>query len=162
MPSFLTCLKKYLREELAFCLSHNIRVIHSGNLAGLPSAVQAEINFIVEETAKDTGLTINMAINYGGKDEIIRAFHRAQEQGKAETLTVENFQEFLDAPHLPPVDLVIRTSGEQRFSNFLIWQSAYAELFFTPKHWPDFTEEDLEEAFTSFSKRKRRFGGYSQ
>lgn len=155
-------LKKYLKEELSFCMKNNIKVVHSGDMNSLPKEVQEEIKSICSETKENTGLVINMAINYGGQDEILRAFTRFNSQEDKGSLTIESFSSFLDVPFLPPVDLVIRTSGEQRFSNFLLWQSSYAELFFTQKNWPDFTGEDLEEAFKTYSYRNRRFGGYSQ
>lgn len=155
-------LKKYLKEELSFCMDYDIRVVHSGDILSLPIEVQEEIKSICYETKDNRGLVINMAINYGGQDEILRAFTRYESQGRKEPLTIENFSSYLDVPFLPPVDLVVRTSGEQRFSNFLLWQSSYSEFFFTKKNWPDFTGEDLEEAFNSYSHRNRRFGGYSQ
>lgn len=155
-------LKKYLKEELSFCMENNIRVVHSGDIDSLPIDVQKEIESICDKTKTNKGLVINMAINYGGQDEIIRAFKRYESQKDKVSLTVENFSSYLDTPFLPPVDLVIRTSGEQRFSNFLLWQSSYAEFFFTQKNWPEFSGDDLEEAFRAYSHRNRRFGGYSQ
>lgn len=157
-------LKRYLREELSFCLKNNIRIFHSGDLFSLPLSVKKEIEYICHETSEMTGLSINLAINYGGQDEIIRAFNRFLESSESEKLSSklrkQDFFRYLDLPMFPPVDLIIRTSGEQRLSNFLLWQSAYAELIFSPKYWPDWEEQDLNESILSYQSRSRRFGGY--
>ncbi len=158
--SFLMVLiKSYLKKEYQFYKDNSIRVVHSGDLSRLPADIQKEINTVMEQTSHFTGLTVNLLINYGGMDEIVRSANRfiAEHPGKA--VTQEIISSHLDHSDLPPVDLIIRTGGEKRISNFLIWQSAYAELYFSDKLWPDWSGSDLEEAIDSFNKRDRRYGG---
>jgi undecaprenyl diphosphate synthase len=125
----------------------------------LPRDIQKEIQTVMEQTANFTGLTVNLLINYGGQDEIIRAVNAHISQTPGEPIDPGLLENFLDNPGLPPVDLLIRTGGEKRISNFLIWQTAYAELYFSDKLWPDWSKKDLEIAIDSFSSRDRRFGG---
>jgi undecaprenyl diphosphate synthase len=138
-------------------------------MAGLPEDVRKELRETCEATADFTGMQVILALNYGGRDEIIRAFRRfalraVREQGMdAEkfpaSLTETEFRECLDNPDIPDPDLIIRTAGEFRISNFLLWEAAYTEYYISPKYWPDWTKADLEEAIESFRKRDRRFGG---
>jgi undecaprenyl diphosphate synthase len=153
-------LKSNLLKEWDFYRENHIRVVHSGDLARLPAEVQADIRQVQSDTAAFDGLTVNLAINYGGQDEILRAVRRWESDPKRETLTAEALERYLDQP-LPPVDLLIRTAGEQRLSNFLLWQSAYAEFHFSSKFWPDWTAEDLSGALKDYEGRHRRFGGAS-
>lgn len=155
---------QHLRKEYEFYKNNNIRVIHSGDITALPGFVQKEITQAVEDTKNFNALTLNLAINYGGRDEICRAFGRwLQERNGNGTLEpkpdIETIGQFMDQPDLPDADLIIRTGGEQRISNFLLWQSAYAELFFSDTLWPDYDEPDLAVALTAFQDRERRFGG---
>jgi len=160
--SFLMVLiKSYLKKEYQFYKENSIRVVHSGDLTRLPSDIQKEINIVMEQTAHFTGLTVNLLINYGGLDEIVRSINRflSLSENSCKEITQEDISSHLDNPFLPPVDLLIRTGGEKRISNFLIWQAAYAELYFSDKLWPDWNGDDLIDAVNSFKKRDRRFGG---
>lgn len=150
-------IKNHLRAEFKFYKENDIRVKHIGNLEGLPKDIQEEINSTVEECKDFNALTVVLAINYGGKDEIIRAANKAIKENKL--LTEKNFTEFYDLPEIPDVDLIIRTGGEKRLSNFLLWHGAYAELDFVDTLWPDYDEECFYSSIKEFQKRNRRFGG---
>ena len=150
-------IQKHLRAELAFYAANNIKVKHIGDAATLPRAIQTEITDIMEKTNHYTGTTVQLAINYGGKDEIIRAIKKLS-SAQLESLTEDAFEQLLDTVGTPPVDLVIRTGGEKRLSNFLLWQTAYAEFYGTDVLWPDFTPAHLMEALDAYGKRTRRFG----
>ncbi len=154
-------LKKHLREQLSFLRENNIRIVHTGSLDRLPKAVQKEI-VDVEDLTKDlTGMTANLVINYGGRDEIVRAVKRLLERGESE-ITEEALSSAMDHPEIPDPDLIIRTGGELRLSNFLLWESAYSELYFSKKYWPDWQAEDLKEAIDTYTSRSRRFGGVTE
>ena len=158
--SFLmVLLKNNLVREWDFYRENRIRVVHSGNLAGLPADVQSDLMKVQHDTAGFPGLTVNLAINYGGQDEMLRAATRWRADPAAGPLNPEEFRRYLDQPELPPVDLLIRTAGEVRLSNFLLWQSAYAEFYFDRKLWPDWGEADLAEALGDYAGRRRKFGG---
>ncbi len=150
---------KHLRREYDFYRDNGIRVVHSGNLAGLPAEVQKEILKVGEETSCFSGITVNLLINYGGRDSILRAIRRWQESENPGPMDEQNLRRFFDQPEMPDADLIIRTAGEQRMSNFLLWEGAYAEYYFTPKLWPEFQEEDFDDALAEFQSRERRFGG---
>lgn len=158
----MTLIRKHLSSELDFYRKNKLRVVHSGRREGLPTEILAEIDSVTRDTAAFPGMLVNLAINYGGRDEIIRAFKKLTE---TETVTSptsiseEALRSLMDQPEIPDPDLIIRTGGEYRISNFLLWQSAYAELYFSDRFWPDFSREDLEAAFSSFSGRVRRYGG---
>jgi undecaprenyl diphosphate synthase len=152
-------LRSYLRKEYDFYRSNGIRIVHSGNTDRLPRDIVQEIRDVTRDTAGFKGLTVNLSINYGGRDEIIRGFRRYQEQESGEPLTEESFRRHLDQPDLPDPDLIIRTANEQRLSNFLLWESAYAELYFSTKTWPEWGREDLLDALEDYARRTRRFGG---
>jgi undecaprenyl diphosphate synthase len=150
-------IKMHLSSELDFYRSNGLRVIHSGDAEGLPADIAREIREVEAETASFGKMTVNLAINYGGRDEIVRAARRLAASGAS--LSEESFRGAMDHPELPYPDLIIRTSDERRMSNFLIWQSAYAELWFSEKYWPDFGPEDLATAIEAYRGRERRFGG---
>ena len=150
-------IQQHLRAELAFYAANNIKVKHIGNAAALPRAIQMDIADIMKKTEHYTGTTMQLAINYGGKDEIIRAIKKLSGR-QLETLTEDAFEQLLDTAGVPPVDLVIRTGDEKRLSNFLLWQTAYAEFYSTDILWPDFTPAHLMEALDAYGKRIRRFG----
>ncbi len=150
-------IKAHLRAEFDFYAENNLRVLHIGDMEGLPKDVQKEIIQVKERTANFTGTSVVLAINYGGQDEIVRAIKKISPD-ELKSITVEHFAEKLDTSGIPPVDLFIRTSGEKRLSNFLLWQNAYSELYFSDKLWPDWTEPDLYEAIEEYKKRERRFG----
>ena len=150
-------IKNHLRAEFKFYKENDIRVKHIGNLSGLPQDIQDEINSTVEECKDFNSLTVVLAINYGGKDEISRAINKAKSENKE--INENNFTEFFDLPEMPDVDLIIRTGGEKRLSNFLLWHGAYAELDFVDTLWPDYNEESFYQSIKEFQKRNRRFGG---
>ncbi|MBR3671741.1 MAG: di-trans,poly-cis-decaprenylcistransferase [Spirochaetia bacterium] len=154
-------LKKHLREQLSFYRDNNIRVVHSGSLDRLPEVVQKEIVDVEDLTKDFTGMTANLVINYGGRDEIVRAVKKLRDQGEGE-ITEEKLSSAMDHPEIPDPDLIIRTGGELRISNFLLWESAYSELYFSKKYWPDWQEEDLKEAIEAFATRSRRYGGVTE
>ena len=152
-------IKGHLRSEFEFYKANGIRIEHLGDLKGLPEDVQTEIINAKEETKNFTGLTVVLAINYGGRDEIIRSVKKIiEKQFDSDSLTEKSISDNFDIPELPDVDFLIRTGGEKRLSNFLLWHSAYAELCFTDTLWPDYTEDELIENLNEFYNRTRRFG----
>lgn len=153
----MSLIRTHLRAELGFYAENGIRVLHAGDISGLPGDIAAEITDISAKTAHYRHTTVVLAINYGGQDEIVRAIRSIPDSKKA-ALSTSEFNAYLDIPELPPVDLMIRTGGEKRISNFLLWQSAYAELYFSDKLWPDWTGDDLDLAIDDFASRNRRFG----
>ncbi len=162
--SFLMRLiQQHLRREYDFYRENGIRVIHCGDLRGLPDFVQKEIHQVMADTRNFSGLTVNLAINYGGRDEVVRSVNRWLNNGGMKTgqdrITEADISVHLDNPRYPEMDLIIRTGGERRLSNFLLWQSAYAELYFSDKFWPEWQGSDLREAADEFVRRERRFGG---
>jgi undecaprenyl diphosphate synthase len=151
---------KHLLKELEFYNDNQIRVVHSGHMEGLPVSVKKVIEEVMTKTAGYTGLTVNLAINYGGQDEIVRATNKILIQTPGiQAVTIEQITKHLDNPDIPPVDLIVRTAGEKRLSNFLLWESAYAEFYFSDKPWPEWEHLDLKGAINDFSQRKRRYGG---
>ena len=155
----MNLIRGHLRAEFQFYKENGIRIEHIGDLSGLPEDVQSEIIKAKQETAHFTGLTVVLAINYGGKNEIIRGINKfIQDKDKVDFLTEDNLNKYFDIPDLPDVDLMIRTGGELRISNFLLWQAAYAELMFTDTLWPDYTEEEFRKDIENFAGRNRRFG----
>lgn len=149
----------HLKGELDFYKENKIRLRHVGDISKLPAQVQKDIIETVEATKDYTGLTVNMAINYGGRDEIVRGVKKIIEKGiKAEEITESLFQNQLDFEGIPDVDLLIRTGGEKRLSNFLLWHVAYAEQVYTDTLWPDYTVEDFQKDLEEFQRRHRRFG----
>ena len=158
--SFLMHLiKTHLKKEYDFYRENRIRVLHCGNLQGLPKDIREEINRVMKDTAEYSKLSVVLAINYGSRDEIIRAVNRWANSPHPGPLTEKALEEYLDCPGIPDPDLIIRTGGELRISNFLLWQSAYAEFYFSEKLWPDWTPENLIEALEHYQKRERKFGG---
>ncbi|HOH94956.1 MAG TPA: polyprenyl diphosphate synthase [Bacilli bacterium] len=154
-------LEKRLHSVLKKVQKHNIKIVTSGDLKRLPESTQQAINYAKEESKNNTGTTLNICINYGGKDEIVRAIKRlaADESVNIQALTPDTFENYLDTSRMPPVDLLVRTSGEMRLSNYMLWQLAYAEIIFTPTYWPDYDEECLVRDLEEYAKRTRRFGG---
>ncbi len=139
---------------------NGVRIRHIGRLQGLPEGVQKSIKDGVKLTENNKGMTLGVALNYGGRAEILDAVKRvALEKIPPQNIDEKLFGRYLYTDGFPDVDLMIRTSGEMRTSNFLIWQSAYSEFYFTPVLWPDFNEEELEKALLAYSQRHRRFGG---
>jgi undecaprenyl diphosphate synthase len=150
-------IRRHLVAELDFYRANGIRVVHSGNSGGLPAEIVAELEKVRLETKDFNRMTVNLAINYGGRDEIVRAVQRLASSGRS--VDEAGLSSAMDRPELPDPDLIIRTAGEMRLSNFLLWESAYAELWFSPKLWPDFGSEDLAAAVSDFRSRERKFGG---
>ncbi len=159
-----TYLEIFFKKEISRMLKDGCRIIASGDLTRLPVKTQKVVNDAIERTKEGKNFTFNICLNYGGKAEIVRAaklFAKDVKEGKRDidSLDVNNFEEYLYTKDLPPVDLLIRTSGEQRLSNYMPWQLAYAEFIFTPTAWPDFTKEELHKCLEIYNSRNRRFGG---
>ena len=150
-------LERYFKNELPIYLENNVQFKAIGDLTKFSKKLQDIIKDVEDKTKKCTGLTQVLALNYGSRDEITRAVKKVVEQ-KLE-ISEENINQNLDTRNMPDVDLLIRTSGEVRISNYLLWQSAYAEMFFTQTYWPEFTSNELDDIISDFHKRERRFGG---
>lgn len=155
---------EYIRKDLPSLMKNNIRLVVSGRMNGIPPETQEAVQDAMQQTASNTGLTVNIALNYGGRAEIADALRIIASKVKAGELKVENIDEqligqCLYAPYLPDPDIIVRASGEQRLSNFLIWESAYAELYFSEKFWPDFGHDEVAAVLASYQNRDRRFGG---
>jgi undecaprenyl diphosphate synthase len=152
-------IKGHLRAEFEFYKKNGIRVEHIGDLDGLPADVKSEIINAKKDTEHFTGTTCVLAINYGSRNEIVRGIKKILAKGISEdSITEELVSESLDIPSLPPVDLMIRTGGEERLSNFLLWHCAYAEFIFTDTLWPDYNESEFFEDILKYQQRNRRFG----
>jgi undecaprenyl diphosphate synthase len=153
--------KQYLRGELDFYRENRLRIRHSGDLSGLPGDIAKELRAAMQETAAFTGMQVILALNYGGRNEIVRALRRllAEKGAGEEGITEEAIASYLDNPDVPDPDLIIRSAGEFRVSNFLLWEGAYAEYYVSHKLWPDWTGEDLALALAQYQGRERRFGG---
>ena len=158
--TLMMLLKRYIRLELGTLLKNNIRFRVIGRSDELPPDVQDELALGIHKTEKSTGMLFNIALNYGGRAEIVDAARRAIAAGLTpESLDESRFGEFLYTAGQPDPDLLIRTSGEMRVSNFLLWQIAYSEIWVTETLWPDFRRRDLLEAILAYQKRDRRYGG---
>ena len=156
-----------LNQELKNLNKNNIRFKTIGNLDKLPKKVSSYLNKVTKETKNNNRMTLTLALSYGSREEMISVMKKIGDKVKNNLISLKNIDESLINQHLythylPDVDLLIRTSGEKRISNFLLWQIAYAELYFTKKFWPDFSKEDLYEAIINFQKRQRRFGQTSE
>ena len=148
-----------IQDELDELDARGVRILHSGRMAGVSPSLQEEIREAVERTKNNDVITLNVAFNYGGRAEIVDAVKAIMREGVAlEDVSEELISQHLYAPDLPDPDLIIRTGGEFRLSNFLIWQAAYAEFYSTPTYWPDFDEAELRKAVAVFQHRDRRFG----
>jgi undecaprenyl diphosphate synthase len=149
----------FLKAEIATMKENGIRFRTIGRTERLPASVRSWIDKAAAGTAGNTGMVLNLALSYGGRGEILEAVKRMRAAGAPpEQLTEEVFSSYLDTAGLPDPDLIIRTSGERRISNFLLWQAAYTELYFTDTLWPDFEEQDLIAALVDYQGRQRRFG----
>jgi undecaprenyl diphosphate synthase len=163
ISTLMMLLKRYLRLELNTLLRNDIRFRVIGREDELAPDVRRELKMAAEKTSANTGMLFNIALNYGGRAEIVEAARRAMVSGvAAEDLDEQRFAEFLYTAGQPDPDLLIRTSGEMRVSNFLLWQIAYAEIWVTDTLWPDFRKKDLLEAILAYQKRDRRYGGITQ
>ena len=167
VDTLMKLLVSSLKKELKTLQSNNIKLNAIGNLDNLPTGVRKELTEVIEKTKANTRMTLTLALSYGARDEIINAVKIISEKVKNNIISVDAIEESIINQHLytqnmPDVDLVIRTSGEHRISNFLLWQIAYAEFYFTDVLWPDFNEEELHKALLSYQKRERRFGKTSE
>jgi undecaprenyl diphosphate synthase len=152
-------LKRFLRSELKAAHKNNIRFRAIGDLTALPPDIQKEIADAMKTTAANTGLNLSIALNYGGRAEILMACKKsAKAAANIDEITEANIEQNLYTHGLPEVDLLIRTSGEMRISNFLLWQIAYSEIYVTPTLFPDFRRPEIFEAIIEYQKRERRFG----
>ncbi len=156
-----------LKKELKTLAENNIRLNAIGNLDSLPSSVKKELMAVIEKTKNNTRMTLTLALSYGSREELVSAVKGICDKVKNNIISIDGIDESIINQHLytqnlPDVDLLIRTSGEHRISNFLLWQIAYAELYFTEVLWPDFSAENLYEAIVSYQKRERRFGKTSE
>ncbi len=163
VETLMKLLFKYLTRERKELIKQNIRFKVLGQIERLPQNIIKEIIKTVDATSQNTGMSLNLALSYGGREDITQAFKKACELIQLGKLNPSDICEgvisgLLETSGLPDPDFIIRTSGEQRLSNFLLWQSAYTELIFTPTLWPDFTKKDLEAAINEFKGRERRFG----
>ncbi len=161
--AIMKLLRGYLKKCFTLARDNDMRVKVLGDLSRLEEDMQETIRLLEEETKDYTGLRFQIALNYGSRDEILRAVRKITEKREAGELsgeiTEELIEEYLDTAGIPDPDLLIRTSGEERLSNFLLWQCAYTEFFFTKVHWPAFDEEELKKAVESYGERNRRYGG---
>ena len=160
VSTLMVLLKRYLRSELETLLNNDIRFQVIGRMEELAPDIQQELQLAIERTAVNRGMLFNIALNYGGRAEIVDAARRAMQSGlRPEQLDEEQFARFLYTAGQPDPDLLIRTSGEMRVSNYLLWQIAYAEIYVTDTLWPDFRRRHLLEAIVAYQKRERRYGG---
>ncbi|MGB9561490.1 MAG: isoprenyl transferase [bacterium] len=164
VSALMRLLKITSENELGELMENNVKLIATGEIQELPLPSRKALLYAISKTKENTGLILNLAINYSGKEEIIRATRLIAKDYKAGKIDLvrldeKTFENYLYHPELPPPDLIIRTSGENRLSNFLLWQSSYAEFYVTKTLWPDFDERELLIALIDYSRRERRFGG---
>ena len=164
VKALMNLLRTYMKTSLAKCARNNVRIRVIGDKSRLDSDLQASIANLEKETASNTGIGFQIAINYGSRDEIVRAVRKAAMKVKEtelnpEDITEDMISDELDTCGIPDPDLLIRTGGEERISNFLLWQTAYSELYFCDAAWPDFNKAELEKAIDAFNNRERRYGG---
>jgi len=163
VSGLMSLLSSTLKKETKKIHKNNIRLNVIGDIGDLPGNLPQGLKDSINLTRNNDGMILTLAINYGGREEILTAVHKACSEVKDEYVTLEGlsqeyFSSLLYTNGIPDPDLIVRTSGEQRISNFLLWQSAYSEFYFTDKLWPDFTCKDLMNAFEEYDKRERRFG----
>ena len=159
VDGLMNLLRRYLKNHIKDTKKNNAKFRVIGDRIGLPQDIQNQIEELEGLTKDKSGICINIAINYGGRDEIIRSCrHMIEARVEPNALNEELFESFLDTKGIPDPDLMIRTSGEMRTSNYLPWQLAYSEFYFTPCLWPDFTTKEFDKALEEYSNRKRRFG----
>lgn len=164
VDGLMKLLVEYFNKEIHELHANRVKINILGQRATLPNKVKDSVDNAMELTMNNPGLQLNIAINYGGRDEIIKGIknlytHLMENKGSIDDINEESFSQYLFTKDTEDPDLIIRTSGEQRLSNFLIWQSAYSELWFTDVLWPDFSKFDLFQAIFDFQKRKRKYGG---
>ena len=167
VDTLMKLLVSSLKKEIKTLQENNIRLNAIGILNNLPSKAQKELSEVIEKTRNNTRMTLTLALSYGSREELVQAVRQISEKVKNDEISLKEIDESVINKHLytqnlPDVDLVIRTSGEQRISNFLLWQIAYAELYFTELLWPDYRKENLFEAIYNYQNRERRFGKTSE
>ena len=167
VDTLMKLLVSSLKKEINTLLDNNIKLNAIGNLSLLPKKVSKELQEVINLTSKNRHMNLTLALSYGSREELVTAVKEISNKVKNNIISEESIDQSVINKHLythnlPDVDLLIRTSGEQRISNFLLWQIAYAELYFTPVLWPDFTEQHLSEAIIEYQKRERRFGKTSE
>ena len=167
VDTLMKILIKSLKKELVTLQKNQIKLNAIGNLSKMPEKAQSELLDVIEKTKDNTHMTLTLALSYGSREELVNAVKNISDKVKNNIISIDTIDdsiinEHLYTQNLPDVDLLIRTSGEHRISNFLLWQIAYAELYFTDVLWPDFKEQDLYEAIISYQKRERRFGKTSE
>ncbi len=156
IKTLMTLLKQFIKKEAVALKKNNVKVNVLGEISPIPA--RAEVEKLIEETKENTGLLLNIALNYGARQEIIRAVNKIIAEG-IKNVDEETFADYLYTKGMSDPELLIRTSGEMRISNFLLWQIAYSEIYVTKTLWPDFEKKDLLEAISDYNKRERRFGG---
>ena len=164
VETLMTLLQSYLKKEVAELNRNNVKLTAIGDIEKLPKSCLEELKKAIELTKNNDGPNLNLALNYGGRYDItnaVKQISRDIENHKlnSESITEETIKNYLSTKSIPDPDLVIRTSGEQRLSNFLLWEVAYSEFYFTNIHWPDFDEKELQKAIYTYQSRDRRFGG---
>ncbi|MDO7172917.1 isoprenyl transferase [Mariniflexile sp. AS56] len=167
VQTLMKLLVSSLKKEIKTLQENNIKLAAIGNLSSLPKKVFKELHEVIEQTSANTRMTLTLALSYGSREELLNTVKEISIKVKNNIISAEKIDESIINEHLytrnlPDVDLLIRTSGEQRISNFLLWQIAYAELYFTSVLWPDFTKQHLYEAIIEYQKRERRFGKTSE
>ena len=167
VQTLMKLLVKSLKKEIKTLQENKIKLTAIGCLKDLPEKAYKELEFVIEKTKNNTHMTLNLALSYGSRDELVNVVKELSVKVKNNIISAESIDESIINKHLytqnlPDVDLLIRTSGEQRISNFLLWQIAYAELYFTDIYWPDFKKENLVEAIVDYQNRERRFGKTSE
>jgi undecaprenyl diphosphate synthase len=167
IDTLMKVLIKSLKKELPTMLEGNIKMNAIGNLEKLPKNAQKELFDVIDKTKANTKMTLTLALSYGSREELVNVVKKISDKVKNNIISIDSIDDSIINEHLythnlPDVDLLIRTSGEHRISNFLLWQIAYSELYFTDVLWPDFKEEHLHEAIISYQKRERRFGKTSE
>ncbi|WP_115462317.1 isoprenyl transferase [Winogradskyella aurantiaca] len=167
VQTLMKLLVKSLKKEIKTLQDNKIKLQAIGHLEDLPKNAIAELRYVIDQTKNNENMTLTLALSYGSRDEIVKAFKDISTKVKNNIISVDTIDESIINKHLytqnlPDVDLLIRTSGEHRISNFLLWQIAYAELYFTDILWPDFAKEDLYEAILNYQNRERRFGKTSE
>lgn len=164
VSALMGLLVKYLRSELEELHKNNVKILTIGDISKLPQACIEELDHAKEKTKDNTGLVMSLALNYGGRNDLVNAVKKISQEVVDGKISVDDIGDDLISSHLstkesPDPDLVVRTSGEQRLSNFLLWELAYSEFYFADIHWPDFDEKELQKAIFAYQSRDRRFGG---
>lgn len=162
VEGLMTILENYLDQELPELCAEGVKICHLGRIEAMPEKLRRKVEHSMETTCDNSRLILSVAWNYGGRDEIVYAIQKMIREGvQPQDVNEDMVSQYLFTKNMPDPDLIIRTSGEMRISNFLIWQSAYSEWYITPTLWPDFNQEELEKAIKTYGQRDRRFGKIS-